>query len=127
MDEFSNTEIDSILSGIVADIHRLAMSQNNKRFASFYTAHANLVNGEVVITLSRKLDYLPDVEISTVINDETDEIRIYAYVDSVRYGEATDLWDSNTDKPYNVVYNLSDALELLSELDGSVFYTADYI
>ena len=127
MDEYSNTEVDAILDGIVRDIRHQYVANHNKFFGSYYDIHVNLVDDDIIIKLDKKFDYLPDVSISTETYKESDGVSIYVSIDEVGYIADSIIWDADTTGSYKVVRNLANALDLLIGLDDTTFYTTDYI
>lgn len=115
--KLTNRQVDDIIGLITEDLSNITYKKGNYKLDSFYDVKVNLIGGEFTVTLEKQLDYLPDVELYTVIEDDS----VVVHVENLYYKDGVTLWDDSSDESYYKVIRKHNAamgiIEYLNNLD----------
>lgn len=121
-DELTNSQVDTIIDVIIEELAEITYRQGNYRFNSFYDINANLVDGEFIVTLEKQLDYLPDVELYTTLEEDS----LIINIDALYYKNGVTLWDTeSSENYYKVIRKHNAAMGMIEFINGLDIYLGD--
>lgn len=127
--EWNNTQVDELIDYVVDDINRLHIGNLRKKFGYFYKPNINLVDDELIITLQKNFDYLPDADVELVVGEYADGNDLLCVVTQIYYKDDITLWDAgnSTTEFDDIVANISSAMSYLAELNELTYVLEDFI
>lgn len=128
--EWTNAQIDELIVYVESDLFRTHIKGAHKTFGHYYVPRINLVDDELVITLNKQFEYLPEVELEFDVAEYDDDSHdLICNVVQVYYKATTTLWEVNSGSANydSILADIKYALTYINELDGIGYVLEDFI